>query len=285
MIPWRPVLVYLSIAVGATTAIAVLCASMGWTVNSVAWLALAPIAMWAPALGAWIARRTVDRGFTATLSLDRRGRTWAQLIFWPLAVPLCVYAAAYAVAWLSGLAHWNPGGGKWTTTGRIVANVVVNVPILAVVGTVTALGEEIGWRGYLQPRLDMAGVRWSVAVVWLCQLAYHAPLMVGAGYADAGSLPITLLLFVIGDLPVAFLWAHESYRSRTLWTAVFFHSFHNSISQWVFPKFFAGGDNGLWLGEGGILPVVGYVTVGLLFYVWMRRRGESWSALARRGLN
>ena len=158
------------------------------------------------------------------------------------------------------------------------SNVIVNVVILGVVGTLTAMGEEIGWRGYLQPRLDAAGVRWSVAVVWLCQLAYHAPLIAGAGYVNAGSLPFSLVLFAAADLPLTFLWARESYRARSLWPAVLFHSFHNTISQWLFPKFFAGGENERLLGEGGLLPVAGYVLLGLVIFGWTRR-GPSWRAL------
>lgn len=51
-----------------------------------------------------------------------------------------------------------------------------------------------------------------------------------------------------------------------------------------FLKFFAGGDNERWLGEGGILPVAGYVVVSVTLYVWMRQRGQSWRALAREAL-
>jgi membrane protease YdiL (CAAX protease family) len=284
MIPWRPLLIFLGISVGTTTAIAILSASMGWSVRSPAWAALAPIAMWAPAVGRFAARRTVDRGFAAPLPLRRWGDTGAQVILWPLAVPLAVYGSAYAIAWSAGLAHWSPGGGKWTTRPQIAVNLLVNLSILGVLGTLTALGEEIGWRGYLQPRLDAAGVRASVAVVWLCQLAYHAPLMAGAGYADAGGLVPSLALFAAGDLSVAFLWARESYRARSLWPAVFFHSFHNTISQWLFPKFFAGGGNELWLGESGLVPVAGYVVLGAALHLWMRRHGPSWQALARHAL-
>ena len=139
--------------------------------------------MWAPAVGRLVACRTVDPDFRSTLPLRRWGVTGVQVILWPLAVPLAVYGAAYAIAWTTGLAHWNPGRGQWTTTSQIEANVMINLPILGVIGTFTALGEELGWRGYLQPRLDSAGVRRSVMVVWLCQLAYHAPLMAGAGDA------------------------------------------------------------------------------------------------------
>ena len=179
---------------------------MGWTVHSPAWGVLAPIACGRRHSGVsrpgarWIAASRPRCRFDV-------GSDGAQVMLWPLAVPLAVYGAAYAIAWSAGIAHWSPGGGKWTTGPQIAANLLVNLSILGVFGTFTAMGEEIGWRGYLQPRLDAAGVRGSVTVVWLCQLAYHAPLMAGAGYADAGGLSTSLALFAAGDLPVTFLWA------------------------------------------------------------------------------
>src|SRR5258708_27005523 len=112
--------------------------------------------MWAPALGALVARRTVDRGFTSTLSLTRWGATGWQVIFWPIVVPIAVYGAAYAIASSLGLAHWSPGGGKWNTGAQAAATVAINLAILGVCGTFTALGEELSWRSFLPARLDPA---------------------------------------------------------------------------------------------------------------------------------
>ena len=281
-IPWRPVLVFAAIAIGTTTAIAIVTATFGWTVSSPAWVFIAPIAMWAPALGRFIARRTVDRGFTATLPLRRWGATGARVVLVPLAYPFLVYGSAYAIAWSMGLAHWSPGGGKWTTGTQIAMNLVVNLSLLGVIGTFTAMGEELGWRGYLQPRLDAAGMQWSLVVVTLVQLAYHAPLMAGAGYIAVGGLSRSLLLFAIGDLPLTFLMARESYLARSLWPAIFFHSFHNTISQWLFPKFFLVAEGqALIRGEGGVLPMIGYIVLGLAHYIAMRRRGSSWRVFAQ----
>jgi uncharacterized protein len=280
-IPWRPLLVVTGISAGTTTAIAALSASKGWTVHSPAWGVLAIVAMWAPALGRFVALRTVDRDFRATLPLRRWGATGGQVVVWPVVVPLAVYGAAYAIAWQVGLAEWSPGGGRWTTGSQIARNVIVNLAILGVFGTFTALGEEIGWRGYLQPRLDAAGVRYSVVLVAVAWTAFHTPIMVGAGYLDTGGLWRSIGMSAAFDLSLAFIWAHESYRARSLWPAVFFHSFHNTISQWLFPKFFLGGENELWLGEGGYLPLAGYILVAVALYVWMRLRGPSWQALSK----
>jgi membrane protease YdiL (CAAX protease family) len=281
--PWRALTIFLAIAVGTTTAIAIVCFAAGWTVESRAWALLVPIAMWAPAAGAFVARRTVDRAFVGTLPLARWGVTGPRVVLRPLVIPLVVYAAAYAIAWRAGLAHWNPGEGRWTSAGQIAANLVINLSVLGVFGTFTAMGEEIGWRGYLQPRLDAAGIRRSVVVVWLCQLAYHVPLMLGAGYVDVGGFGPSVALFAIGDLPMTFIIARESYLARSVWPAIFLHSFHNTISQWLFPKLFTLDANQIWLrGEDGILPMAGYVVVGAMMLGVMLRRGPSWSVLARR---
>ena len=79
--------------------------------------------------------------------------------------------------------------------------------------------------------------------------------------------------------------ARESYRARSLWPAVFFHSFHNTISQWLFPKFYTVSDDQPWLrGEMGLLPMIGYIVLGASMYAWMRLRGQSWASLSREAL-
>ena len=281
----RALLIYFCISTGTTTAIALVTSRMGWTVTSPAWSVLVPIAMWAPALAAYIARRSERPRFMTRMPLGRWGITRAQVILVPLAIPLVVYGAAYAIAVDAGFAHRNPGAGRWTTDSQIAANLVITLALTGVIGTLTAMGEEIGWRGYLQPRLDAAGVRSSIMIVWLFQLAYHAPLMAGADYGLVGGLGTSLVLFAISDLPVSFIMARESYRARSLWPAVFFHSFHNTISQWLFPKFYTVSDDQLWLrGEMGLLPMIGYIVLGTSMYAWMRLRGQSWASLSREAL-
>ena len=49
-------------------------------------------------------------------------------------------------------------------------------------------------------------------------------------------------------------------------------------------QFFAGGEDELWLGEGGLLPVAGCVVLGVVLVLCMRCRGPSWQALARHAL-
>lgn len=272
---WRATMVFSGVAIGVTSVVAIVMALAGWTVASGAWAGLVPVAMWAPALARLAAHRTVDRDYVSPFPLRRFGRPRAFAALFPLALPLAVYGAAYAVAVALGKAHWSPGGGKWTTPGQIVANLAVNLLILGVAGTFTAMGEEIGWRGYLQPRLDSAGVRFSLLVVAAVELAYHAPLIIGAGYLGGEGPLWGLASFALGALPWIYLITWACYRAGSVWPAILLHSSHNTISQWLFPKLFTGGEDALWLGESGILPQAGYWIAAAILFLALRRSGAA----------
>ena len=80
------------------------------------------------------------------------------------------------------------------------------------------------------------------------------------------------------DVSLSYLWAQLSYRAKSLWPAVFLHSFHNGVSQWLFPKFLAGGDE-TGLGEGGVLPLACYVDAAIALVWGVRRQGRALTRL------
>ena len=52
----------------------------------------------------------------------------------------------------------------------------------------------------------------------------------------------------------------------------FSYSFHNGVSQWLFPKFLAGGEE-TWLGEGALLPLACYAVAAIALSGVFRRQG------------
>ena len=91
----------------------------------------------------------------------------------PLVVAVLVYGGAYLIAWLAGWVSLQPA---WPS-GDIALNLAVNIPLLVVIMGLGSIGEELGWRGYLQPRLDEAGIRYSVVWVGLMWFLFHLPIM------------------------------------------------------------------------------------------------------------
>jgi membrane protease YdiL (CAAX protease family) len=112
------------------------------------------------------------------------------------------------------------------------ANVVLSVALSSLVGAVVAgIGEEIGWRGVLQPALErrFGFVRGTtlVGLVW----AYWHLLGNLAGYNDARHPIVTsLLLFPLLVVGLAFLFGWLFRRTGSVWPCAVAHMAYNSWS-------------------------------------------------------
>lgn len=262
----RRVGVFYSVTIVAATVGAVAVWALGGIEAKAAGLAVA-LVMWAPALGRLVTVRTVDVGWTSPLPMRGAGRWRIGSMLIPLGVALFVYGGAYLIAWLVGWVSFQPA---WPAA-RIAVHLAVNIPLLVVIMGVGSIGEELGWRGYLQPRLDEAGVRYAVVWVGLMWFLFHLPIMLIGGYQHGeGSFGVVLLLFAVGCVTDAVVWTWACYRQKSLWPAIWFHTFHNLASQWLFPKFFPVADGDLLLGESGILPTALHVLAAVLVLLLTR---------------
>jgi len=114
---------------------------------------------------------------------------------WLLLVPLVVGLLGVAVAVWLGEASWEVAGPSY----------LLLVPVVLVGGVVLGGLEEIGWRGHLQPllqvRLSGLAAALVVGVVWS---VWHAPLFLLSGTTQATSSPVW---FTVGGLALAVLFA------------------------------------------------------------------------------
>lgn len=237
--------------------------------------ALVIAAMWIPALARLVATRTVDRGWLPPFPLHRWGRPRAAVIVVPLAMVCAIYLGAYVLAWLADVPRQAP---VWQ--GAAVAiNVAVNLPLLAIIGLFGGLGEELGWRGYLQPRLDQLEVPGALFWVVALETVFHVRLILLAGYLAGEPWAMSIALFFGLKLGATPVWTWATYRWRTIWMAVCFHALHNAVSQVLVPKALGAGDPRV-LGESGALPVALYLVAAGAVLGIARVRGLRWRNLA-----
>src|SRR5262249_13441146 len=97
--------------------------------------------MWSPAIGALATQRIFPR------TVRGLGWRWPALRWAVLAyiLPLAYATAAYGTVWLVGL------GGVDLTRGP--RNALTFVVLGTLLSLAPAIGEELGWRGYLVPAL------------------------------------------------------------------------------------------------------------------------------------
>lgn len=197
-----------------------------------------------------------------------RGAGWrglgligAGFRWWPAAV-----LATAGTSLVAAMAVVVSGLGHLVTPSR---DGLVDLGVLLVTGTVLAAAEEIGWRGYLQPRLTSWMDPWcSYAVIGVCWATWHLPyILFTNGYHAVGNRGLVLILFVVGVIMFSVLFGMLRDLSGSVWPAVMAHMAHNVAFGWlgasVISTTYPVAVNEYLAGDTGILVLLG-TTVAVL---------------------
>jgi membrane protease YdiL (CAAX protease family) len=236
--------------------------------------------MWCPALAAF-----------ATLKLNRRslgdlGWKWpaAKYALMSWYIPLLYAGIAYLTVWISGLGGFPNHEFVASLTVRMglrvspLISAIIYVLLTGSFGMVrsvsSALGEEIGWRGFLVPELSktvgftstalISGIVWSL---------WHYPILIFADYNSGTATWYALTCFTVMVIAISFVFAWLRLKSGSLWTGVLLHASHNLYVQSILTPLTRNTGKTAWFIDefGVVLPLV---AVLFAIYFW-RRRGET----------
>jgi len=236
-----------------------------------------PAIMWCPALAALATCRLLRREIRCLAWRWPNNGYMAAAYF----VPLAYASVAYAAVWTSRLGAWNsefvgliaqdfglhglPAWGSLTlflmamATGGVILNIS------------TALGEEIGWRGFLVPelakRMSFTRVSLLSGIVWA---AWHSPLLFFADYNAGTNRWYALGCSTVTLISASFVLAWLRLKSDSLWPAALFHASHNLFVPRVFDNLIRNTGSTLWYTTefGAALAITSTV---FAFYFWTRR--------------
>jgi uncharacterized protein len=244
----RGLSIYFAVLVPLTAVVSVVAIAKG----SVNWVIPG---MAIPALASVVARLVLHEGF-ADIGWRLRDRKVLRYAGVGLLLPIAVGSLAYGTAWAAGLATFDPEGSG-PRVAVFAGGVVQAVLIVTLVTWPLALGEEIGWRGYMLPRLIDAGVPHPLVasgVIWGC---WHAPLVLGGiYYADSPSRVLAAALLVASTTAGGVIYAWFWLDTRSIWPCVVMHASWNAVIGGAFDEATQGHNAQLWIGESGILVTV-----------------------------
>jgi len=155
----------------------------------------------------------------------------------------------------------------------VISQTVTALLIAPLINAIPILGEEFGWRAYLQPKLMPLGGRKTMVWMGIIWGLWHAPIIAmghnyGLDYPGApwlGILAMTWFTFVFGT----FLgWA--TLRAGSVWPAVIGHGALNGIAGIYL--FFTQGNPNLVLGPV-VVGFVGSLGIAVVALIILLRRG------------
>jgi membrane protease YdiL (CAAX protease family) len=150
-----------------------------------------------------------EGGFRA--ALHRLGLTRAGLKGWPLAIgtPASIHAIGVAILAATGLAVL--AAPDWTGPPAVtVAKFAVGLVFASLFG----LAEEVGWRGYMLPRMGGFTALGAMLAVGLLHGVWHLPLLLGTDLYHRGGNPVLVVPLFLVTLTLAGVF----YGFLRLWT-------------------------------------------------------------------
>ena len=201
------------------------------------------VLMWMPATAALLC--------CALLRIDvaSLGWSWRPARFEALAyvLPLLYATPVYVACWIfvpgssaAGL-FASQSAKSFGMPGSPAAGACVAIAVFATFGMVrslaSALGEEIGWRGFLLPRLtDRFGFTGGCLISGCIWAVWHYPALLLADYNSGTPKPYALTCFTVMVIAMAFVMGWLRLKSRSLWPCALLHASHNLFVQAIFDR-------------------------------------------------
>ena len=233
--------------------------------------------MWSPALAAFATKRLFRESVRdLPWKWGSSRNAWLGYL-----IPIAYAVPVYVTVWLTGLGAFNMSivpkvaadfGWSNFPSGVALALFVLLTATLGMVGkTSRALGEEIGWRGFLVPELSkVVGFPMIGLISGLMWAVYHFPILLFADYNAGAPSWYSLACFTLMVVADSFILAWLTLRSGSLWPAAILHGSHNLFIQSIFtPLTRDTGPTKYIIDEFGIGLVI-TITIGAII-VWRRR--------------
>ncbi len=230
--------------------------------------------MWTPGLAAILVTRFIDHQPLSVLNLKRLGEKHAYLWAWLL--PIIFSILTGMLTWAFGLGKLDleftlikqamsqaPGGSAISPALVVVLQILIAMTIGPLFNTLFALGEELGWRGYLFPRLLPLGQWRAIILTGVIWGIWHSPVILqGQNYPGHPVLGVFLMIGFCLLLGTILSWLFL--RTCNPWAPALAHGTVNAVAG--LPLMFM---TGIDMALGGTLTsLTGWIPM-ILFVIWL----------------
>jgi membrane protease YdiL (CAAX protease family) len=196
--------------------------------------------MWAPGLAALITNKFIKRQPVSALHLNRLGEKRAYL--WAWLVPPFLVILTGLLTWLFGLGKLDleftairqalaqaPGGQAINPVMVVAIQAAVALTIGPLFNVIFALGEELGWRGFLLPELLPLGQWKAILLSGTIWGVWHAPVILqGHNYPSQPVLGVFMMIVFCVLAGTLLSWVYL--RTASPWAPALGHGSINAVA-------------------------------------------------------
>jgi membrane protease YdiL (CAAX protease family) len=249
---------------GADAAMRQMVALVGWS-----------LAMFAPAIAALITVRWIAGESLSVLKLRQLGPK--RFYLWAWLLPPLLAVAALLFTLLLGFGQLDPtfalirgaippqaGDAALPVWVVVAGQIVAAFTIAPLINTIPAMGEELGWRGFLLPRLMHLGKWRAIGLSNVIWGFWHAPaILQGHNYPENPVLGVILMIGFCLLVGTIFSWLYL--ETDSAWAPALAHGSLNATA--ALPMLFLAPGTNITFG-GTLASLAGWIGLAL-FVAWL----------------
>ena len=240
------------------------------------------VAMWGPGLAAIITTLFVEKQSFKTLRLNTLGPKRFYLWAWLIPPFLVLLTLATSILLRTGQLDTSfsvlnealakaPAGQTIPPLSQVLTlQITFALTLAPLINTIFALGEELGWRGFLLPHLLPLGQWRAILISGMIWGFWHAPTTLLFGYNFPMHPYLGILVTMVGCTLLGTVLSWLYLNTHSPWVPALAHGTVNAAAGLVFLFLKPGFDTAL---AGSLLGLSGWVPMGLLiaWLAWTKR--------------
>lgn len=207
---------------------------------------------------------------------------YIRYILLGILIPFAYLGGSYVISWLLlgdktiGLEGIFQRLGYIAESGTTQAAFIVRFLIVGLLTScISALGEELGWRGFLYPVMErVLGRKRAVlygGMIWAC---WHMPLIIAGLYQSETKLWYGLPMFAIVVTLLSGVMAWLRMVSGSVIPALMIHASHNLFDQSIFQTMSTNENVPYLAGERGIITAICLAIIVTYYFTKKRNQDE-----------
>jgi len=184
------------------------------------------VLMWAPGLAALVTCLVFQHNL--------KGLGWyfgkVKYLIFGYFIPVIAGFIIYSSIWMTHLGEFSSERfvNQLSSSSFIYALLYMSIVGVFWYSGMTALGEELGWRGFLAPRLmGIAGYTKTALISSVIWSFYHYPILLFSDYHSAAPTWYAFIMFTANIIAISFIAVWLRIKSASVWPPVLLHASHN----------------------------------------------------------